>query len=112
MFSFRSNLKKWKYLAENKLTVDQLPPEKLEDRNSDNKTDIIEENKSESSVIVHSEHDNELTANNTWYIICQISDHRIHVGQCSSFVDFDKTVPFIKEQIIMIYCDIIFFLQM
>ena len=65
MFSFRSNLKKWKYLAENKLTVDQLPPEKLEDRNSDNKTDIIEENKSESSVIVHSEHDNELTANNT-----------------------------------------------
>jgi hypothetical protein len=53
-------------LAENKLTVDQLPPEKLEDkksedRNSDNKTDIIEENKSESSVIVHSEHDNELT---------------------------------------------------
>lgn len=65
-----SNLKKWKYLAENKLTVDQLPPEKLddkksEDRNSDNKTDIIEENKSESSVIVHSEHDNELTENNT-----------------------------------------------
>ena len=70
MYSFRSNLKKWKYLAENKLTVDQLPPEKLEDKkpedkNSDKKTDIIEENKSESSVIVHSEHDNELTENNT-----------------------------------------------
>lgn len=76
-----SNLKKWKYLAENKLTVDELPPEQLENnKNSDNKSDeknkletideknksdTIDERKSESSVIVHSDNDNEFTENIT-----------------------------------------------
>ncbi|XP_071150589.1 probable 3',5'-cyclic phosphodiesterase pde-5 isoform X22 [Mytilus edulis] len=44
-----SNLKKWKYLAENKLTVDQLPPEQcvkqLEYKTSENIQDSSETNK-------------------------------------------------------------------
>lgn len=92
----RSNLKKWKYLAENKLTVDQLPANQLDDKlaieyseqvseekeltdknenecseesnnhakNEDEAVSgegggiINEENKSESSIVVHSDNDN------------------------------------------------------
>lgn len=84
----RSNLKKWKYLAENKLTVDQLPESQLDDKlaieyseklsienkksegddkhsQSEDEVKLKEEgsvkndeNKSESSIVVHSDNDN------------------------------------------------------
>lgn len=81
-------MKKWKYLAENKLTVDQLPESQLDDKlaieyseklsienkksegddkhsQSEDEVKLKEEgsvkndeNKSESSIVVHSDNDN------------------------------------------------------